>query len=217
MNSGDPHTPLNSPQSTVHSRPSAERGPQTVVSGLRRGRRIDETEFYRPIMGVLNPALLPTRKVAVVGLGSGGSRVATELGRLGVQLLLVERPQERIEEHNIVRHVLGYRSLGKPKAREMVKYIHNLNPSACLRACSLDVVEQQTALERLLEKWRRTRSPSAPIMSPASTPLMKWPSGCKSPKPAVPSMTEASAARSIACSPAAPAMAALRRNYAWTA
>ena len=154
MNSGDPHTPLNSPQSTVHSRASAERGPQTVVSGLRRGRRMDENEFYRPIMGVLNPALLPTRKVAVVGLGSGGSRVATELGRLGVQLLLVERPEERIEEHNIVRHVLGYRSLGKPKAREMVKYIHNLNPSACLRACSLDVVEQQTALERLLEKWR---------------------------------------------------------------
>jgi molybdopterin/thiamine biosynthesis adenylyltransferase len=119
-----------------------------------RGRRMNQTEFYRSIMGVLNPGRLLTRKVAVVGLGSGGSRVAAELGRLGLQLLLVERPEERLEEHNIVRHLLGYRSLGKSKLREMIKYIRNLNPAALLKASSLDVVEQQPAFERLLTRWR---------------------------------------------------------------
>ncbi len=114
---------------------------------------MNPTEFYRRISGVLDPARLQARKVAVIGLGSGGCRVAAELGRLGVQLLLVERPGERLEEHNIARHLLGYSSLGKTKLSEMAKYIRNLNPGVQIKTCPLDAVARQEALGRALEAW----------------------------------------------------------------
>jgi molybdopterin/thiamine biosynthesis adenylyltransferase len=111
-------------------------------------------EFYRSISGLLDPRSIQTKRVAVAGLGSGGGRVAAELGRLGVNLLLVERPEERLEEHNILRHVLGYRSLGKLKMLEMLEYIRNLNPSTHVESCPLDVVEHQETLEKQLKLWR---------------------------------------------------------------
>ncbi len=115
---------------------------------------MDPIEFYRPICGLLDPRQLDRKRVAVVGLGSGGCRVAAELGRLGVRLLLVERAGELLEEHNIVRHVLGYSSLGKTKLGEMVAYIRNLNPSTEVKSCPLDVLERQEQFERLLVRWR---------------------------------------------------------------
>jgi len=102
---------------------------------------MNQAEFYRPVTGLLDPEWLQMK------------RVAAELGRMGVHLLLVERPGERIEEHNIVRHLLGYRSLGKSKLSEMARHVRNLNPTAHVRSCSLDVVEQQPSFERLLARW----------------------------------------------------------------
>lgn len=115
---------------------------------------MNRREFYKRISGVLNPRQLQTRKVAVIGLGSGGCRVAAELARLGVQLLLVERPGERLEEHNIVRHLLGYESLGKLKLDGMRNYLRNLNPSVRLTSWSLDVTAQAGLLEKRLARWR---------------------------------------------------------------
>lgn len=111
-------------------------------------------QFYSRISEVVDPAFLRTKRVAVVGLGSGGSRVAAELGRLGIQLLLLERPRERLEEHNIVRHLLGYRSLGKSKLREVKHFVQNFNPSTPISARALDVVAHQEKLENLLRSWR---------------------------------------------------------------
>ena len=114
---------------------------------------MNEKEFYRRVSALLDPERLRTKRVAVIGLGSGGCRVAAELGRLGVQLLLIERPGERIEEHNLIRHLLGYRSLGKSKLDEMSHYIRNLNPSVRIETAGLDVVQQQPALRRSLTHW----------------------------------------------------------------
>ncbi len=110
--------------------------------------------FYRRIADLLDTRGLESKSVAVIGLGSGGSRVAAELGRLGIQLLLVERPGELLEEHNIVRHLLGYRSLGKPKLTEMAAYIENLNPGARVTTWPLDAIEEGRRLARLLQERR---------------------------------------------------------------
>ncbi len=114
---------------------------------------MNPAEFYRPISGLLDLKSLQRRRVAVVGLGSGGSRVAATLGRSGVKLLLVERPNERLQEHNIVRHLLGYASLGKTKLNEVAGYIRNSNPWARVKCCALDVVEQAASFERVLARW----------------------------------------------------------------
>jgi hypothetical protein len=104
--------------------------------------------------------------------------VAAELGRLGLRLLLVERPGERVEEHNIVRHLLGYRSLGKLKLREMTRCIVEFNPSARVKAQALDVVEQPESFARLLQSWRpdaiaacTDNEPSKHAINQAALPL----------------------------------------------
>lgn len=114
---------------------------------------MDPREFYKRVCGALPLERLWGKNVAVVGLGSGGSRVAAELGRLGVDLLLIDRPDEQLEEHNIVRHVLGFESLGKPKLDEVARYIANLNPSTRLRPCGIDVVNEPERLAQIFEEW----------------------------------------------------------------
>lgn len=110
--------------------------------------------YYSRIRGLLAPERLQSKTVVVVGLGSGGCRVAAELARLGIDLILVERPGELLEEHNIVRHLLGYPSLGKSKLSEMARYVRKLNPECRVSRCSLDVVRQKEAFGRRLEQWR---------------------------------------------------------------
>ncbi len=115
---------------------------------------MNQREFYKRISRVIDPELLSGKRTAVIGVGSGGSRVAVELARLGVRLLLIDRPGECLEEHNIVRHFLGYRSLGKRKLPELRKAIRNLNPSAHVRCMELDVVEDLDAFATQLGRWR---------------------------------------------------------------
>jgi molybdopterin/thiamine biosynthesis adenylyltransferase len=117
---------------------------------------MNETEFYKRITKIFLPEKLHGKKVVVIGLGSGGCRVAAELGRMGVSLVLVERPGEVLLEHNIIRHLLGYKSLGRPKLDEMARYIHDLNPSVGLECWDLDVVESSDLFEERL----RGASPS---------------------------------------------------------
>jgi molybdopterin/thiamine biosynthesis adenylyltransferase len=115
---------------------------------------VNQTEFYRRIAEIISPGKLQGKQVVVVGLGSGGCRVAAELARMGVALSLVERPGEKLLEHNIVRHVLGYRSLGKPKLTQMARYLRNLNPSVRIRSWELDVVEESDRFQQQLERAR---------------------------------------------------------------
>lgn len=87
-------------------------------------------------------------------MGSGGSRTATELGRLGVSLLLLDRPGELLEEHNIIRHLLGYDSLGKPKLTEVARHIHNINPSVYIETREIDVTAQKAEFAKLVSEFR---------------------------------------------------------------
>ncbi len=115
---------------------------------------MNKREFYKRISGLFKPERVQRSRVAVIGLGSGGGRVAAELGRLGARLLLIERPGELLEEHNIVRHLLGYAWLGKPKLSGVAAYIRNLNPSAKVTCRGLDVVQQSAAALRLFRRWK---------------------------------------------------------------
>src|SRR5215471_9840899 len=115
---------------------------------------MNRAEFFKRVAAVIAPERLQSRRVVVIGVGSGGSRVASELARLGVDLILVERPGELLEEHNIVRHLLGYRSLGKSKLFELKRHLQSLYPFARLTLCPLDIVEDSELFSKRLEKWR---------------------------------------------------------------
>ncbi|HOX02160.1 MAG TPA: ThiF family adenylyltransferase [Candidatus Paceibacterota bacterium] len=109
-------------------------------------------EYYRRIQAVVRPEQLHGRKVMVIGLGSGGSRLAAELGRLGLDLCLVDRPNERLEEHNVIRHLLDYRSLGELKTQAVAEWIRHRNPWTRVQTLDLDVVAQSEQLAAALEE-----------------------------------------------------------------
>src|SRR5438445_5876260 len=117
---------------------------------------MNEIEFYKRTSSLLRPEDLRGKKVVVVGLGSGGSRAAAELGRLGISLVLIERPGELLLEHNIIRHLLNYDSVGRPKLTEVAQHISKFNPSTSINCIEMDVTAQKEAFDQLLSKERPT-------------------------------------------------------------
>ncbi len=115
---------------------------------------MNRKEFNKRIQAVLRPEVLQEKRALVVGGGSGGGRVATELGRLGVSLILIDRPGETLQEHNIVRHELGYRALGQSKIKGLARHIHNLNPITRIDCVDLDVTAQPDKFRALLTRTR---------------------------------------------------------------
>lgn len=110
--------------------------------------------YYKRLPHHMRPKRLRRKTVIIVGCGSGGGCVAVHLGRLGIILLLLDRPGETLEEHNIFRHPLGYASLGKPKNTELKRHINNLNPETMVTCVDLDVEATPQKFEELVAKIR---------------------------------------------------------------
>jgi molybdopterin/thiamine biosynthesis adenylyltransferase len=78
------------------------------------------------LIGSENLARLAQKRVAVVGLGSGGGFVALSLAMSGVgKYVLVD--DDILEAANLVRHVADRRSIGQPKAQVVADLIHQRN------------------------------------------------------------------------------------------
>ena len=76
--------------------------------------RIDESETP------LN--ILREKKVAVIGMGSGGSLLAVYLAKSGVKdFIFVD--DDHLEPHNIIRHVCDINQLGRYKTKAVMDYI----------------------------------------------------------------------------------------------
>lgn len=70
---------------------------------------------------------LRDKKVAIIGVGSGGALVADYLAKSGVQdLVLID--DDLFETHNIVRHVCGMDALGRHKVDAVKSYLLNRLP-----------------------------------------------------------------------------------------
>ena len=83
--------------------------------------------LYSRSKGILESGLLEKRKVAIVGLGSGGSFIAVELAKAGVgHFILIDF--DRIELNNIARHVCGLGDLGRLKTNAVRDILLNKNP-----------------------------------------------------------------------------------------
>ncbi|WP_152048330.1 ThiF family adenylyltransferase [Aureimonas psammosilenae] len=89
-----------------------------VVSADPSGRRLDADH-----------GSLSSRRVAVVGCGSLGSKVAVSLARSGVgNFLLVD--DDILLPENLVRHELDWREVGTHKTQSVARRIDLVNPSA---------------------------------------------------------------------------------------
>lgn len=95
--------------------------------------------LYSRSKGILESRLLEKRKVAIVGLGSGGSFIAVELAKAGVgHFVLVDF--DRIELNNIARHVCGLSDLGRLKTNAVRDILLNKNPFITIEThcCSIN-------------------------------------------------------------------------------
>lgn len=100
---------------------------------------------------VLETDALADRTVLCVGLGSGGSATIDQLARAGVgQFVLWDK--DRLESHNVSRHVCTLRDVGRLKVNAVRDYVLAINPEAVVVTVHDDV----TAVPDELEEYVRT-------------------------------------------------------------
>ncbi|PJF37295.1 MAG: hypothetical protein CUN49_01175 [Candidatus Thermofonsia Clade 1 bacterium] len=91
-------------------------------------------------------AQLARKKIAVVGLGSGGGFVALTLAMSGVgQFVLID--DDIVEVTNVVRHVADLRDVGRPKVEAVADLIRARNPKAQVQAIVGRVENHASALQ----------------------------------------------------------------------
>jgi sulfur-carrier protein adenylyltransferase/sulfurtransferase len=96
---------------------------------------------------------LKDRKVAVVGCGSLGSKVAVMLARAGVgHFLLVD--DDIMLPDNVVRHELDWREMGRHKVDGVARRIGLINPAAScdIRQYRLGGQQSSGSVEMLIER-----------------------------------------------------------------
>jgi len=100
------------------------------------------------LIGRGNLDWLATRRVGIVGLGSGGSFVAVSLAMSGVcQFVLVD--DDVLEAGNIMRHAADARDLGRPKAEAVADLIRQRSPGARIETHIGRIEQHMDALDGL--------------------------------------------------------------------
>lgn len=93
--------------------------------------------------------LLQDKAVLVVGVGSLGSAVAAALAGYGIGRLHLLDP-DRLLWHNVVRHVLGQRHIGRHKTDAMADHLRDRHDGLHVRSHVADVVADADLVRGLL-------------------------------------------------------------------
>ena len=102
------------------------------------------------IIPVVDVSKMQHKKVAVIGLGSGGGFGAVELAKSGVgSFTLVDF--DRLQVENISRHTCGSDDIGRWKTRAIRDRILQHSSSAVIECYEIDVTEQTELLEAIVD------------------------------------------------------------------
>lgn len=111
----------------------------------------DRSNLYTRSKGLIEVGALDKKQVLIVGLGSGGAIIAVELAKAGVgSYALVDF--DRLELHNISRHIAGVNELGRLKTNIVRDAILSKNPYANIDTYPIDILENTTVIERLVSE-----------------------------------------------------------------
>ena len=125
--------------------PTAERIVRCPVELIGNRHRL-----FNRISAVVDLHSLQDKKVAVIGLGSGGGLGAVELAKSGVgSFILVD--YDRLEVENISRHVCGLSDVGRWKTRAVKDRILQHNPGAAIECHEVDITEDLDLLESIVD------------------------------------------------------------------
>ena len=95
--------------------------------------------------------LLSDKRVVLVGTGSIGSALAHELARAGVGMIDLADPG-RLRWHNLVRHTLGPRDVGRYKVEALAAQLHERWPDTTVRDFPLSVIAHADLMRPLLDQ-----------------------------------------------------------------
>ena len=109
----------------------------------------DKSHLYIRSKGLIEVGALEKKQVLIVGLGSGGAAIAVELAKAGVgHFALVDF--DRLELHNIARHIAGVNELGRLKTNIVRDAILGKNPYADIHTYPIDIMKDVALIERLV-------------------------------------------------------------------
>jgi molybdopterin/thiamine biosynthesis adenylyltransferase len=98
------------------------------------------------LIGTDNLTLLATKRVAIVGLGSGGGSVALSLAMSGVgKFVLID--DDVLETGNVVRHVADLRYVDQPKVDAIADLIRQRNPNVEIETRAGRIEQHMDALD----------------------------------------------------------------------
>ena len=107
------------------------------------------TDYHARVQGLFDPTRLPEKRVVIVGLGSGGSAIASELARAGVGIFdLVDF--DRLSVPNLARHICGLADLGRLKVDAVADFLRNASPVARVTAHEMNVTSDPDRLQDIL-------------------------------------------------------------------
>lgn len=107
--------------------------------------------LYKRNKGLIELDILANKRVLIIGLGSGGSPIAVELAKAGVgQFALADF--DRIELHNLSRHICSLNDLGRLKTDAVADVIKGKNPYARIDKLPIDVSKNLDVLEEEIIK-----------------------------------------------------------------
>ena len=119
-----------------------------TISGYTRNRRGWEKaevqivplkdEIFSRFGGLLETNALAGQRVFIPGLGSGGSQIALEMAKIGIDDFDI-MDHDRLEVGNVARHAAGISNVGRYKTDVMRELILEKNPFAKVRAKSKKV------------------------------------------------------------------------------
>ena len=103
-------------------------------------------ELFSRSRGLLETDALDRRRVAIVGVGSGGSPIAVELAKAGVGHFVLIDP-DRLELANVARHICGVSDLQRYKTLAVADAIREKNPHAVVETHEVDINDELELLE----------------------------------------------------------------------
>lgn len=107
-------------------------------------------DFSARIKGLFEVNQLASKRVAIIGLGTGGAVVATQLVRCGVgNFRLVDF--DRLEVHNIARHVCDLRDIGRYKTRALRDLLINTSPFVQVDTHEIDILDNPDQLRDVVK------------------------------------------------------------------
>lgn len=107
-------------------------------------------DYTSRIRGLFEVDRLAHTCVAVIGIGTGGSVLAEQLARCGVgRMRLVDF--DRLEVHNITRHVCGLSDIGRYKTYAMRDYLLNISPVIQVETYEANILDSEETLAAIIE------------------------------------------------------------------